>query len=129
LSQDISLREARVVLGERLAPDQTAADLLAEAERMARAGDLRGAIRKAYVALLCELGDRKIVRLARHMTNRDYLKAVRQSTPQLYREMQPLTFNFERHWYGFEAATETDWIDFRTRCRQALAQREINPKL
>ncbi|MGB8510988.1 MAG: DUF4129 domain-containing protein, partial [Pyrinomonadaceae bacterium] len=123
-SKGISLREPRVVLGEQLAPDQTASDLLTEAERMARAGDLRGAIRKAYVALLCELGDRKIIRLARHKTNRDYLSAVRQSAPpQLFREMQPLTLNFERHWYGLEDATETDWQDFRARCRHALDMR------
>jgi hypothetical protein len=117
-----TIREARVVLGEHLAPDQTPADLLAEAERLARAGELRGAIRKAYVALLCELGDRKIIRLAQHMTNRDYLHAVRSlaQQPQLYQEMQPLTANFERHWYGFEQATETDWTDFRTRCRLIL---------
>jgi len=31
--------QARVVLGERLEPDQSAADLLAEAEALARAGD------------------------------------------------------------------------------------------
>ncbi|HEV2708430.1 MAG TPA: DUF4129 domain-containing protein [Pyrinomonadaceae bacterium] len=117
-----SLKEARVVLGEQLAPDQTASDLLADAERLARAGDLRGAIRKAYVALLVELGDRKVIRLAQHKTNRDYLQAVRNaaSAPQLYQQMRPLTVNFERHWYGFEHATESDWDNFRQRCRQIL---------
>ena len=73
-------REARIVLGERLEPDQTAADLLAQAEALARNGDLRAAIRKAYIALLCELGDRKIVSLAQHKTNRDYLNSVRERT-------------------------------------------------
>lgn len=117
----VSLREPRVVLGERLAPDQTAADLLADAERLARAGDLRGAIRKAYVALLCELGDRRVIRLAQHKTNRDYLQAIRASAPpRLYTEMLPLTFNFELHWYGSQAAEEGDWKDFHQRCRQVL---------
>ena len=117
----ISLREPRVVLGERLAPDQTAADLLADAERLARTGDLRGAIRKAYVALLCELGDRRVIRLAQHKTNRDYLQAIRASAPpHLYTEMLPLTFNFELHWYGSQAAEEGDWKDFHQRCRQLL---------
>ena len=114
-------RRARVVLGERLEADQTSADLLSDAERLARAGDLRGAIRKAYIALLCELGDRQVVRLSRHKTNRDYLSAVRRSDrSRLYTEMLPLTFNFELHWYGLHDASETDWDDFRTRCRQAL---------
>jgi hypothetical protein len=112
---------SRVVLGERLEADQTSADLLEAAERLARAGDLRGAIRKAYIALLCELGDRGVIRLAQHKTNRDYLQAVRRaSSPKLYAEMLPLTFNFELHWYGLQKASETDWNDFSARCRQAL---------
>lgn len=117
----VAPKAARVVLGERIEADQTASDLLTEAELLAREGDLRGAIRKAYVALLCELGDRKIIRLAQHKTNRDYLRdARRDATPQLYEEMRPLTNNFERHWYGLEEADQSDWADFRTRCRQAL---------
>jgi hypothetical protein len=116
-------RGPRVVLGERLEADKTAADLLDDAERLARAGDLRGAIRKAYVALLCELGDRSIVQLAQHRTNRDYLNAVRRNAPpRLYTEMLPLTFDFEQHWYGLQDASDTDWESFRTRCRHALRQ-------
>ncbi|MCA1614595.1 MAG: DUF4129 domain-containing protein [Acidobacteria bacterium] len=114
-------RGARVVLGERLEADQTVADLLDDAERLALAGDLRGAIRKAYVALLCELGDRGVVRLAQHKTNRDYLSAVRRAaSPGLYAEMLPLTFDFEVHWYGLRDATASDWESFKTRCRRAL---------
>ena len=114
-------RGPRVVLGERVEAEQTAADLLDEAERLARPGDLRGAIRKAYIALLCELGDRGVVGLAQHKTNRDYLEAVRRGNrPRLYSELMPLTFDFELHWYGLHDASETDWDDFRTRCRQAL---------
>lgn len=118
-------REARVVLGERLEADQTAFDLLDEAERLARAGELRGAIRKAYVALLCELGDRGVVRLAQHKTNRDYLDAVRRAArPRLYTEMLPLTFDFELHWYGLRAASDADWESFKTRCRAVLDNRQ-----
>lgn len=116
-------KEARVVLGERIEADQTSSDLLTAAELLAREGDLRGAIRKAYVALLCELGDRKLIRLAHHKTNRDYLRdARRDAPPRLYEEMRPLTHSFERHWYGLEEADQTDWADFRTRCRQALGK-------
>ena len=111
--------EARVVLGERLAPGQTPAGLINEAEALARAGDLRGAIRKAYIAVLVELGERRILRLAAHKTNRDYLSAIRHGErAALYGDMQPLTHNYERHWYGFAPATDADWHDFRTRCQQ-----------
>jgi Domain of unknown function (DUF4129) len=112
-------REARVILGERLEADETASDLIAAAERLARAGDLRGAIRKAYVAVLCELGDRKVIRLARHKTNRDYLANVRDRA-ELYDALRPLTQNFERHWYGLAPATPSDWDEYRSLCNQAM---------
>jgi hypothetical protein len=116
-------RGSRVVLGERLEADQTASDLLDEAERLARTGELRGAIRKAYVALLCELGDRGVVRLAQHKTNRDYLDAVRRAArPRLYTEMLPLTSDFELHWYGLRAASDSDWQSFKSRCRTAIKE-------
>ncbi|HVG33341.1 MAG TPA: DUF4129 domain-containing protein [Pyrinomonadaceae bacterium] len=114
-------REARVVLGERLAPDQTALDILSEAERLARAGDIRGAIRKGYIAILCELGDRKILSLAQHKTNRDYLRALAERRP-LYGEMQVLTNSFENHWYGYAPGTENDWTTFRMHYQRALKE-------
>lgn len=104
--------EARVVLGERLAPDQTAADLMNEAEALARRGELRAAIRKAYIAVLCELGDRQVITLSQHKTNRDYLRALREKR-NLLGEMQKLTNSFENHWYGFQQATADDWTSFR----------------
>jgi hypothetical protein len=115
-------REARIVLGERLEPDATSADLLYEAEALARSGDLRAAIRKAYIALLVELGDRKLIALAHHKTNRDYLNSLR-SVPQLHSKMRGLTESFERHWYGFAQATSDDWTDFRAGYVAALQNR------
>lgn len=110
---------ARIVLGERLAPDETAADLLAAAEALARKGELRAAIRKGYIALLCELGERKVLTLAQHKTNHDYLRAVREKRP-LLNEMQKLTNSFENHWYGFVPTTANDWTAFRTGYQQTL---------
>jgi hypothetical protein len=111
--------KARIVLGERLEPDQSAFDLLAEAEALARRGELRAAIRRAYIALLVELGDRKIISLAQYKTNRDYLRAMREIEP-LYRNVKVLTDSFERHWYGLAQANETDWLQFRSAYNQAL---------
>jgi hypothetical protein len=112
-------REARIVMGERLEPEDTSIDLLAEAEALARNGDVRGAIRKAYIALLVELGDRKLITLAQHKTNRDYLNAVR-TLPPLHQTMRGLTDSFERHWYGFAEANENDWQKFRSGYSSAL---------
>lgn len=110
---------ARVVLGERIEAEESSSDLLAEAERLARAGQVRAAIRKAYIAFLCELADRRQINLADHLTNRDYLQAVKPEA-KLYALMQPLTLSYEKHWYGSENATEDDWTLFRTRYRTAL---------
>lgn len=113
--------KARIVLGETLGPDQTAFDLLSEAEALARRGELRAAIRRAYIALLVELGDRKIISLAQYKTNSDYLRAMREIEP-LYRNVKQLTDSFERHWYGLAQANETDWLAFRSAYNQALTK-------
>ncbi len=112
--------EARIVLGERLEPDQSAADLLAEAEALARAGDLRGAIRRGYIALLIELADRKLISLAQHKTNHDYLRSVREMR-DLHQNMERLTNNFEQHWYGLVPPNENDWLAFRAGYRAAVS--------
>lgn len=105
-------KKSRVILGETIAADETSENLFGEAENLARAGDLRGAIRKGYIAFLCELSDRKIIGLARHKTNRDYLRDVR-SRENLYQNMHGLTASFERHWYGFDQTDKTDWEEFK----------------
>lgn len=112
--------EARVVLGERLEQDQSSSDLLAEAEALARDGNLRAAIRKAYIALLVELGDRKVISLAQYKTNRDYLRDVHE-IELLHRNLKTLTQSFERHWYGFAQTNENDWLAFRSGYTEALS--------
>ena len=112
-------REDRVILGERIDDHLSSADLFGDAERLAREGDLRGAIRKGYIALLCELSDRKIIGLARHKTNRDYLRDVR-ARREIHEQMNGLTGSFERHWYGSQDADAGDWEEFRLRCRETI---------
>ena len=112
-------KQDRIILGERLSANEDAGSLFSEAERLAREGNLRQAIRKGYIALLCELSDRKIIGLAQHKTNRDYLRDVRNRQP-LYQNMNGLTDNFERHWYGFENVAEKDWEEFRVGYKKAV---------
>jgi Domain of unknown function (DUF4129) len=115
-------RKTRVILGETILADQDSTDILSDADLLAQNGDLRGAIRKGYIALLCELSDRKIIGLAQHKTNRDYLRDVRKDQP-LHQNMNVLTNSFERHWYGFLDAEEQDWQDFRARYRDAVGRK------
>ncbi|HSS22657.1 MAG TPA: DUF4129 domain-containing protein [Pyrinomonadaceae bacterium] len=118
-SQRKRKEKARIVLGEVLEPEQSGRDLLAEAEALARRGELRAAIRRGYIALLVELGDRKVISLAQHKTNHDYLRALRGLEP-LHRNVKQLTDSFELHWYGLSQANETDWLAFRATYDQAL---------
>jgi hypothetical protein len=113
-------RKTRVILGETILADQDSADILSDADLLARNGDMRGAIRKGYIALLCELSDRKVIGLAQHKTNRDYLRDVRKNKP-LHQNMNVLTNSFERHWYGFSNADEKDWQEFREKYREAVS--------
>jgi len=114
-------KKDRVILGERVAANETAQHLFEEAENLARAGNLRGAIRKGYIALLCELSDKKIIGLSQHKTNRDYLRDIRQQN-ELYKNMSGLTVNYERHWYGFETVEEKDWEEFRSGYRRTVGR-------
>ncbi len=113
----------RIILGEKLAANEDAQSLFSEAEEMARQGNLRGAIRKGYIALLCELSDRKIIGLAQHKTNRDYLRDVRKKR-ELHQNMNGLTNSFERHWYGFDDANETDWNEFKQNYHKAVSSEQ-----
>ncbi len=111
----------RVILGERIGVDQSANDLFSEAEQLARDGDLRAAIRKGYIALLCDLSDRKLVRLARHKTNRDYLRDVRKNEA-VFENMRGMTTKFEANWYGLRPAEQNDWEDFRSGYRKTIEE-------
>ena len=113
--------KSRIILGEHVESHVSASDLFSEAEQMARRGDLRGAIRKGYIALLCDLADRKVIGLARHKTNRDYLRDMRKRSG-LFERMKQATGSFERHWYGFRTPTEDDWEDFREQYKRAVSE-------
>ena len=112
-------KKSRVILGEHIDADETAHDLFNDAERLAREGDLRGAIRKGYIALLCDLADRKVIGLARNKTNRDYVRDVR-SRATLHSRMKSVTDTFELHWYGAQESGEQDWTQFRDEYKEAL---------
>lgn len=112
-------KKERVILGEKIDENTSSSDLFAAADELARQGDLRGAIRKGYVAFLCELSDRSLIGLARHKTNRDYLRDIRPRN-DIYQEMSGLTGSFERHWYGDQLAKDEDWNEFRRRCGDTI---------
>lgn len=114
-------KNSRVILGETLSAEDSSNSIFAEAEDLARTGNLRGAIRKGYIALLCELSDKKIIGLARHKTNRDYLRDVKKKK-DLHQNMNALTLNFERNWYGSNQTDENEWEEFKQTYRQTVSR-------
>ncbi len=114
-------KKTRVILGETIAADEDSHNIFSEAEKLAREGNLRGAIRKGYIALLCELSDRKIIGLARHKTNRDYLRDIR-NRKEIFSQVTTLTGNFERNWYGFNPTETKDWEEFKQTYKQTIGK-------
>ncbi|HMT06971.1 MAG TPA: DUF4129 domain-containing protein [Pyrinomonadaceae bacterium] len=110
----------RVVLGEIIGDDVEASEIFAEAEELARRGELRLAVRKGYIAVLCELADRRLIGLARHKTNRDYVREVR-NRESLKQDLSGLTTRFERHWYGDQIVMNDEWTEFRDLYRRTVA--------
>jgi hypothetical protein len=103
--------ETREALGEEIPEYATAADLFAMASELARQAEYRKAIRRAYIALLCDLDQRGKLRLGRSKTNSDYLDAMR-SEQRIYPTFSVMTLAFERAWYGQARATEEEFHNF-----------------
>ncbi len=114
--------EMREVLGELIAEGASSEDLFRNAAELARQGNCRLAVRRAYVALLYELELRGKLQLHRAKTNRDYLREV-SSDKYIYPPVEYMTTTFERAWYG-EAETQLeDFANFVERYREVVTVR------
>src|SRR5262245_13581348 len=111
--------ETREALGEEIPEYATTADLFALASELALQGEYRKAIRRAYIALLCDLDQRGKLRLGRSKTNRDYLDAMR-SEQRVYPTFSVMTLAFERAWYGQARATEEEFHNFVSLYQEAI---------
>ncbi|MBL8204853.1 MAG: DUF4129 domain-containing protein [Blastocatellia bacterium] len=105
------------ILGEQFGADVSADDLLKTAAEMARKGEYRLAIRRAYLALLYELEQRGKLRLHRAKTNQDYLGELK-NEPYIYPPVTTLTGHYERVWYGDGTATLEDYSGFIEKYRE-----------
>jgi TolA-binding protein len=115
----------RTVLGEEIEAGTTPRDLADAAMAAARAGDYRLAIRKLYVSLLYEMGNRELIELDDSLTNHEYLvRASRYSS--IIPSLNFLTDSFDRHWYGMLPPTQED---FTTCLAQYNSAMERTPHL
>jgi len=110
----------RIILGEPVALDLDADDLLAQAQAAAEAGDWRQAVRKVYIALLHELDRREVLSLNPAWTNREYLSAVH-AQARLYPAMHELTDRFDRLWYGQHQGSREDYERCLSRYQEVRA--------
>ncbi|HMM78878.1 MAG TPA: DUF4129 domain-containing protein [Pyrinomonadaceae bacterium] len=121
--KESSRKQKRIVLGEIIDSETTSHDLFSDAQELARSGQLTLAIRKAYIAVLCGLEDRRLLKLVKHKTNRDYLLELRKRE-DIVREMSSITREFETHWYGAKESTPEDWEHVASLYQQTLAKAE-----
>lgn len=119
---EILPQQDTIILGEELSKNDTPKSLFAEAESLAKEGKLRLAVRKAYISMLYELANRKILKLSKNKTNRDYLKEIKRNT-KIYTSFNMMTENFERAWYGLGEPTNKDWEDFKNAYLETLRQK------
>lgn len=88
----------------------SARPLIREAEKLAESGDYRGAFRCAYLASISYLDEVKALRFERSRTNWEYLRELDSSGHTAARgELQPLTQDFDRKFYGGEECTRRDY--------------------
>lgn len=80
-----------------------------EALAAAGRGDYRGALHCAYWGAIARLEDLGRLSRDRARTPRESLRLL-ESQPGDHRLLHALTGIFERVWYGYHAASETDWV-------------------
>ena len=112
-------KKTRLVLGEEIAADGTSRELAQAGLAAARAGDFRTAVRKLYVSLLYEMGERNLIELDDSATNHEYLKRVSRFT-SLAGPMSYLTDRFDYVWYGMFPSSEEDFAAYLARYEEAM---------
>jgi hypothetical protein len=103
--------KTKTVLGEEVDESSTSDDIAAAARALAAAGELRGAVRKLFVALIYRLDERGLVLLHAEATNREYLALVRE-LGRLHPVMASMTDVFERVWYGEARLDRAQYDEF-----------------
>lgn len=88
----------------------SARPLISEAARLADAGDWRGAFRCVYLASISHLDEIGALRFEKSRTNWEYLRELDKSGRlSLKDQLQPLTSDFDRKFYGRENCNREDY--------------------
>ena len=88
----------------------SARPLINEAARLADKGDYRGAFRCAYLASISHLDEQQALKFERSRTNWEYMRQLQNGGHEgPYGELQPLTVEFDRKFYGREECNRQDY--------------------
>ena len=85
---------------------------LVQAQRLAKQGDYRTAVRQLYLATLLLLDERGLLRYDRTLTNREYLHLV-QNDLRVRSALEPIVDTFDRTWYGLESVAPEEFEKYR----------------
>lgn len=112
----ITLRRNLAAEAELQTPEEadavtTSRAALSHARKLASAGDYRSAVRMLYLATLLTLDERGRLRYDKSLTNREYLRAVKDAPP-LADALRPIVETFDKTWYGFENVTPEQFEKF-----------------
>lgn len=105
---------ARLPNGDADLPDDfelpSSSRLMAEAAKLANAGDYRGAFLRAYLGSISYLDEVGALRFERSRTNWEYLRDLgSRGHDSLVHELRPLTSDFDRKLYGHDHCTQHDY--------------------
>ena len=107
LANDVELASA--VSGEN--QPLTASLANQKAVQLAEVGDYRSAICYMYLSALLLLDERGILHYNRSLTNREYLRLVRDQ-PDLENNLRVVVDAFDRVWYGKQSIDQDDYIRY-----------------
>ncbi len=90
---------------------------LALAQELLAKGEMRLALRAFYLASIALLGHRELIVIAKHKSNRDYVRELERRAhahPGLLEAFRRHVGVFERVWYGLHPVTEDTVAEFRS---------------
>lgn len=119
----MGVRAERALLAARVPRKATVADLsaLADAERLAQAGDFTAAAHALFAALLRACAARGEVRLHPSKTTGDYARELRRRNTPSLRPFQSFRSRYDRVIYGDMQCSAGDYAALSTDARQLLA--------
>jgi hypothetical protein len=119
-------RTADIDLRNAAAPGRDWRYWLREARAAAERHDYRAAIHAAYWAGVSRMEEASLLPEDRSRTPRESLRLVRRESSE-YAPLAALTRSFELVWYGYRAATETEWNEAMQQLEQLENARVPRP--